>query len=141
MKSLEGESPLFKNLEIFKMAHAMAVHAGQKQAVAAENVANSDTPEFKAQDIAPFGEVYRRSHTPGTLVAQKSTRPSHMHGVGDPQVAPTFEDPDGIGNPNGNTVSLETEMLKSLDAKRQHDRALAIYKSNLGMLRMTLRGA
>lgn len=129
---------MFENLQIFKMAHAMAVHAGQKQAVAAQNVANSDTPEYKAQDITAFKDTYQRSSVEGGILAQKSTRASHLHGIGDNNLAPTFEDPSGVGNPNGNTVSLETEMLKSLDAKRQHDRAIAIYKSTLGMLRTTL---
>jgi flagellar basal-body rod protein FlgB len=47
-------------------------------------------------------------------------------------------DANGAASPNGNTVSLENEMLKSLGAKRQHDRALAIYKSSMTLLRATL---
>jgi len=129
---------MFENLTIFNMAQAMAVHAGQKQAVAAQNVANSDTPEYKSQDITPFKEMYKSSDFPGGAMMQKSSRELHLHGIRKEMVAPTFEDPNGVGNPNGNTVSLETEMLKSLDAKRQHDRAIAIYKSALSMLRSTL---
>ena len=40
--------------------------------------------------------------------------------------------------PNGNSVVLESEIMNSVDAKRQHDRALAIYRASLGMLRNTL---
>lgn len=129
---------MFENLEVFKMAHAMAVHAGQKQAVVAQNVANSDTPEYKAQSIADFADQYQNSSSQSIWFGQKSTRDTHLHGLQSNRIAATYDDPSGVGSPNGNTVSLETEMLKSLDAKRQHDRAMAIYKSTLGILRSTL---
>ncbi len=129
---------MFENLEIFRMSHAMAVHAGHKQAVAAQNVANADTPEYKARDIVDFAVTYGGNGASIGTLSQRATRAGHMNGAVEGQMAEPFVDPNGIGTPNGNTVSLENEMLKSLDAKRQHDRALAIYKSSLGMLRSTL---
>lgn len=129
---------MFENLEIFKMAQAMAVHAGHKQAVTAQNVANADTPEYLARDIAAFSETYRQNGTAFGPVHQKATRASHLNGSVSGQRPEPFVDPTGVGSPNGNTVSLETEMRKSLDASRQHDRAVAIYKSSLGILRATL---
>ena len=129
---------MFENLNVFKMAHAMAVHAGQRQAVAAENVANADTPEFKARDIAPFAETYEQNGFSSTTFALKATRGNHLNGGFAQQGAEPFNDPNGISSPNGNTVSLENEMLKSLNAKRQHDRALAIYRSSMNVLRATL---
>lgn len=128
---------MFENLDLFRMSHAMAVHAGQRQAIAAENVANADTPEFKARDIAPFSQIYMMDDA-GMVLGQRATRVNHLHGAVDGQAAAPFTDPDGIEAPNGNTVSLEQEMLKSLNAKRQHDRALAIYRSSMNVLRATL---
>lgn len=129
---------MFKNLEVFRISHSMAVHAGQKQAVAAQNVANSDTPEYKARDVAPFAETYRRNASAGGSIGQRATRENHLNGAVSGQMVEPTVDENAIASPNGNTVSLEGEMLKSLDAKRQHDRALAIYKSSLGILRSTL---
>ncbi len=129
---------MFKNLEVFKISHAMAVHAGQKQAVAAENVANSDTPEYRARNLAPFAESYLSHISLGENAGQRATRDRHLHGVVKGHMADPYVDDVAIASPNGNTVSLESEMLKSLDAKRQHDRALAIYKSSLGILRASL---
>ena len=129
---------MFDNLDVFRMSHAMAVHAGQRQAVAAENVANSDTPGFKARDIAPFSETYRADQDKLGVHGQKATRISHINGTVDAEVPEPFRDPEGVASPNGNTVSLENEMLKSLNAKRQHDRALAIYRSSMNILRATL---
>lgn len=129
---------MFENLDLFKMSHAMAVHAGQRQAIAAENVANADTPDFKARDIAPFSQIYGADNASGMVLGQRATRSAHMHGAVDGQSAVPFTDPDGVESPNGNTVSLEQEMLKSLNAKRQHDRAIAIYRSSMNVLRATL---
>lgn len=129
---------MFENLNVFRMAHAMAVHAGQKQAIAAENVANSDTPGFKARDIAAFSQTYEQSDSHRVSFDLKATRDSHLNGTSGRAQFDAFEDPNGIASPNGNTVSLENEMLKSLNAKRQHDRALAIYSSSMKVLRTTL---
>lgn len=129
---------MFKNLEVFKISYAMAVHAGQKQAVAAQNVANSDTPEYQARTLAPFSETYQIHTSMGDAAGQRATRERHLNGVIAGHMAAPVVDKDAAAAPNGNTVSLEGEMLKSLDAKRQHDRALAIYNSSLGILRATL---
>ena len=45
---------MFENLQVFKIAHAMAVHAGKRQSVIAANMANADTPGYRARDVAPF---------------------------------------------------------------------------------------
>ena len=50
---------MFENLQIFRMAHAMAAHAGARQTVVARNMANADTPGYTAQDIAPFEAEFR----------------------------------------------------------------------------------
>ncbi|MFK7878943.1 FlgB family protein [Roseobacter sp.] len=130
---------MFENLEVFRISHAMAVHAGQKQAVSAQNVANSDTPDYKARDLAPFAETYQNNMANRDVSGQRATRANHLHGSPNGSTAAPIIDDTTVASPNGNTVSLEGEMLKSLGAKRQHDRALAIYKSSLNILRSTLR--
>ncbi|WP_375229536.1 FlgB family protein [Roseobacter sp. S98] len=129
---------MFENLDVFRMSHAMAVHAGQKQAVAAQNVANADTPDYKAQGVIPFAESFRNDESVVGGLSQRATRSLHMHGAVAGQMPGPILDRSSPEAPNGNTVSLENEMLRSLDAKRQHDRALAIYKSSMTILRATL---
>ena len=48
---------MFEKLEIFRMAHAMSVHAGARQSVVAQNIANADTPGYAARDVRPFKEI------------------------------------------------------------------------------------
>ncbi len=112
----------------------MATHAGQRQAVVAQNVANADTPGYKARDIKPFAELYRGDAAAG----MRASRAGHLGaatGAGGPWPSFTAEDRT---DPNGNSVSVELELLKGVEIKRQHDRALAIYKSSMAILRTSL---
>lgn len=125
---------MFENIGIFKMASAMASHAGRRQALTAQNMANVDTPGYRAQRLASFGEL---AQAPGQQTALRATRPGHLMGsgveVGQARITEDRSDP----SPDGNTVSAEREMLESVSAKREHDRALAIYKSAMTVLRAT----
>lgn len=126
---------MFENLEVFRMAHAMARHAGARQAVVSQNMANADTPGYAARDVAPFS-TYISRREPDHLA--RTTRSTHMLGQNGIRDFEVIEDPAAAVDPNGNSVSLETEMLRSVDVKRQHDRALAIYKSSLSVLRTAI---
>lgn len=119
---------MFQNLDVFRTAMAMARHAGLQQAVSAQNIANADTPGYRARDIPAFASTLRDA-----MGSQRATRASHLHGGNSRDIDMTER--RDVLDPNGNTVSLEEEMVMAVGAKRQHDRALAIYKSNLTMLR------
>jgi flagellar basal-body rod protein FlgB len=126
---------MHQNLTIFRMAHAMASHAGTRQAVIAQNIANADTPGYRAADVTPFREIVANS----TGSAMRATRERHLNASGTaatPRILQAAA--DGQANPNGNGVSLEEQMLNAVEVKRQHDRAIAIYKSTLGILRTSL---
>ena len=126
---------MFADIPIFKVSHAMAVHAGTRQTIIAENIANADTPGYRARDIRPFAEMLAQGNG-GTL---RASRPGHLDGATLTPAALRPEDRRASGgNPNGNTVTLETEMLNAVEVKRQHDRALAIYKSAMTILRAGL---
>lgn len=47
-------------------------------------------------------------------------------------------DPGDAGTPNGNTVSIETEMMKAVEARHQFDMALNIYRSVSAVVRTSL---
>jgi len=127
---------MFENLDIFRMSSTMARYAGKQQAVVAQNVANSDTPGFIPREMPAFEVAYLPTAESGQ---QRATRSQHLHGSMGGDTLPAAIQIDAQASPNGNQVSLETEMLKSVDAKRQHDRAMAIYKTSLSVLRSTLR--
>ncbi len=125
---------MFYDLNVFKTAYAMATHAGQRQAVIARNMANADTPGYQPRDLEAFQTAFERT---GQRAEMTATRAGHLNGV---SVAKPWAEYEATpsGDPNGNGVSVEEEMLKAVEVKRQHDRALAIYKSSIGILRTSL---
>ncbi|MFB9148530.1 FlgB family protein [Roseovarius ramblicola] len=125
---------MLEEIDLFRLSHAMARHAGARQAVVAQNMANADTPGYAARDIAPFSAYLEG----GAGFAARATRPGHF---GAPATAPGFApriDRGAVRDPNGNSVALETEMLRGVEVRRQHDRALAIYRSGLNVLRAAI---
>lgn len=126
---------MFQRLTVFETAYAMAVHAGQKQAVVAQNVANADTPGYVARDLPSFKDIYAPAQSGGTML--RATREGHLHGQAADARTLIEKDPS-FASPDGNSVSIEAEMLRGTDAKRQHDRSLAIYRSALTVLRTSL---
>ncbi len=124
---------MFQQPEIMRMAQAMAQHAAQRQNAVAQNVANADTPGYAARDLAPFAEAYAAEG-----MALRQTRPGHLGAEGSATASMIPRADPGNRSPNGNSVSLESEMVKSVLVKRQHDLALTLYKTSLGVLRTSL---
>ena len=126
---------MFDKLEIMRMAQGMAMHAATRQSLVAENIANADTPGFRARDVAAFSDIYQAPHGGAEM---RSTRSAHFQS--NPAMPDTHHifDAPGAETPNGNTVSLETEMVRATEVRHQHDMALAIYKSSLDVLRASI---
>jgi flagellar basal-body rod protein FlgB len=125
---------VFDSIKTIGMAKEMALHAAGRQAVVAANVANADTPGYRAGDLRAFPETYRG----GATLALRTTRPEHVGAAASGRQPAVVPDRDAEPSPNGNTVSLETELVRSASAKRQHDVSLAIYRSSLDILRASL---
>lgn len=126
---------MFSDLNVFKTAYAMATHAGQRQVVIARNMANADTPGYRPRDLQDFQTAFENT---GPRTAMMATRSAHLHGDGPSDQLWAEHVADASGDPNGNGVSLEVEMLKAVEIRHQHDRALAIYRSSIGILRTSV---
>lgn len=126
---------MFQNVSVLKIAQKMAVHAAARQNVVAQNMANADTPNYAARKLMSFQDHLKteRHAQSGAL----ATRARHMNGSAQ-NAFQVLNDGSQKPDPNGNSVSLEAEMTRAADIKRQHDRALAIYKSSLDLLRLNL---
>jgi flagellar basal-body rod protein FlgB len=114
---------------LLDLAASAAKHAAARQAVIARNVANADTPGYRALDIAPFspdqdGLTMRRTH------------PAHLGAPG--EMTPRADFSAIPADPNGNSVTLEDQVLRGVEAQRAHGRAVTIYSSTLDLLRAGL---
>ena len=126
---------MFTELNVFKIAYSMAAHAGKRQALVSQNIANADTPGYHAKDVKPFKEVFAAGARPASMIA---TRGSHLNGNADSGMDWAVTSSDAGSDPNDNSVSVETELLKGVETARQHKRAMAIYKSSMNILRSSL---
>lgn len=126
---------MFADIELFRMSSAMAAHAGRRQSLTAQNMANVDTPGFRAKRLAKFTDISDQITGTASL---KATRATHMHGAAASSIQSRVEEITKNEAIDGNTVKIETEMLEAIGAKREHDRALAIYRSTLNILHSTL---
>jgi flagellar basal-body rod protein FlgB len=124
---------MFDSLEVMRMAHGLAQHASIRQSAVARNVANADTPGYRARDVAPFAETYQQ----GQSAELRATRARHLVASDGAGGARHFE-VAAESSPNGNTVSLEAEMIRSAEVRHQHDLATSIYKTSLDILRTSL---
>lgn len=118
-------------VEVLNMARAMARHAAGSQSIIARNIANADTPGYRAAQLPAFAEIWA-----GRGMAMRSSRPGHTPAPGEIIARP---EPNGINSsPNANSVSLESELVKAAGARQSHDMALAIYRSLSGAIRTSL---
>ena len=134
---------MFGHIDIFQLATGLARHSSARQATIAANIANADTPGYRAADIKPFNESYRTdSATRDATSGLRATRPGHIpSATGAVSNALNIENIDRSSgaSPNGNTVSIEAEMVHSVNAQRAHNRAVTIYQTSLDILRSSLR--
>jgi len=117
------------------MASAWALHFGTRQSEIASNVANADTPGYRAWDVIPFGEMYQTQMARADL---KGSRAAHFRdGLGTSYYMTTFAR-DDTASPNGNTVSVESEMIRAVETRAAHETALAVYDTARNILRTAL---
>lgn len=124
---------MFERIETLRMASSLTAYASQRQKLIAQNVANADTPGFKARDLGRFSESYRDSGATNL----RATRPGHLSGTSWGG-ASNPRDAGGEPSPNGNTVSIEDEMVRTAQARREFDLSIAVTRSSLSMIRTSL---
>jgi len=122
---------MFEKLEITRMAQALAAHDGARMSILARNMANADTPGYKARDLPDFATVY--SDAP---LAMRSSRIGHLFAAAGSVAVPDIV--KGAEAPNGNSVSLEAEMVKAVETRQSHEMAMAIYRATSDVVRASL---
>ena len=125
---------MFDNIETLKMADALIAHGTRRQKLIAANVANSDTPGFKAQDLDDFARTY--DSLPGEGL--RTTDPRHIGASGWGMGQQRQISAGGEPAPNGNTVSIEDEVFRMSGARREFDIALTVTRSSLSLMRTSI---
>jgi flagellar basal-body rod protein FlgB len=107
-----------------------------RQSVVAQNIANSNTPGYKAMDVEPFEAILNE-----TGVAMRRTQANHLTPQGaDGSDAATTEKADWEVVHSGNSVILEEQMLKAGEIGGAYARNTGVMKTFHRMLMASSRG-
>lgn len=121
---------------LFGIASQRTSWLATRQTLVAENVANANTPGYKAKDLASFSEVLD-----STRLDLVNSSKMHMASIGsasDGQDVVT-ETPWDVTH-SGNSVSLEQEMLKAGEISRAYSLDTSVVKAFHRLLVMSVKG-
>ena len=140
-----AKTEMLEQIGLFQLAADRMRYLTARQTVVARNIANADTPGFQALDLGPFssgqlpataGSVAQpAAASPLTLVA---TEPGHFaasSGIGWP-VRPAPAAKTYGEKPDGNTVSIEEQMLKQADIANNFALASAAYSKSISLMKI-----
>lgn len=132
-----------ENIGLFKAIGSKMDFLNQRQRIIAQNISNSDTPDYKPQDLVPvdFDEVLKDvTKTNGVKnVRLQTTQPGHTPNPG--EVAPadarkqkhTYE-----VAPAGNAVVMEEQLIKSQGNIMDYNLMTNLYQKNVSMIKTAL---
>jgi flagellar basal-body rod protein FlgB len=129
------------DIPIFSMLRTKMNWNQERQKVLAENVANSDTPNYRARDlVAPkFPDPSQIATRPVQQVALAMTEQGHIGGttMSGSSFATQSKNNFEVA-PTGNSVSLEDEMMKVSANQMDFQAASALYSRSLNLLKVAL---
>lgn len=116
-------------LALFDLADRRLAHIGRRQEVLAQNIANADTPGWKARDLKPFADMLAHA----TSAPPWQTQRGHLA----PRRGPVqMQVQAGERAPDGNSVVLDNELGKIADSESSHSLVTGLYTKYLGMFRI-----
>lgn len=126
-------------ISFFAMAKKRLAWLTQRQEVLAQNIANADTPKYRAKDLEPFAfEDLMRRET--AQVNMNVTEKGHLDGrrkrIRD--FAEKTERQPFETAPAGNAVILEEQMGRLNENSVSHKLTVELYNKQLKMLKMAV---
>ncbi|WP_159589155.1 MULTISPECIES: flagellar basal body rod protein FlgB [Chelativorans] len=121
-------------VNLFDLATQQARWLSVRQAAVAGNIANINTPGYKAIDVEPFENVLTNSR-----VAMQATHAVHQKTGATAASFALNEQEDPKLLPSENSVVLEEELVKSGEIRRAFELNTAIVKAFHRMMTMTTR--
>src|SRR5690606_11823432 len=105
-----------------------------RQAAVAGNIANVNTPGYKAVDVEPFAKMLEKRG------GVQATHPDHiLTGAGNGQVKLDESEPGPALLPSENTVEMEDQLMKAGEVRRNFELNTAIVKAFHRMIMMNTR--
>ena len=108
------------------------------QNVISANIANADTPGYKAKTMEFESALRNALAVEGRLGAEpRDSRHMAAHPT-DPVSPEIYDDPNGVESLDGNTVDRAAEMSKMAENQILYDASVEMMKKKLGMLKYVI---
>ena len=125
------------SISFFKNASQRLQWLGNRQKVISENVANSDTPGFKAKDVTSFAKMLEGTQKTGIT----TTNTRHIDSTTNVSGTQTVVDKDAWAETlNGNTVVLEQQTIKANEVGENYQLAVRLYSKGHDLLTLAVTG-
>ncbi len=129
------------NLDDYMRFHQLALSVrGQRQQLLASNIANADTPNYKARDIdfgAAMNVALTRAGAPREL---DKTSSAHLNPLGSVAgVVPSYRK-EVQGNVDGNTVDMDVERNEFTENALRYEASLTIINMHIKSLLTAIQG-
>lgn len=127
------------SLTLFRMSRQKMDWLGDRQVVLAQNIANSDTPNYRSQDLRALD--FRREVQNSLHLPIRQTSVGHIEGTvrqGEHRVEAERERDLYETNPNQNGVVMEEQLMAVQETNMQYQLATNIYQKNLQMFKTAL---
>jgi flagellar basal-body rod protein FlgB len=125
------------SIHLFQLASARMQWLSARQKVISENIANADTPGYRARDVTGFGQYVDRLETSGGA----SAAAGGDAGFGADAPVATADAPDTWGATlSGNTVVLEQQTVKAGETASQYRLAASLYRKASDLLTLAATG-
>ncbi len=126
------------NLPLFSLIAQRMGWLSERHKVLAENVANVDTPNYKARDVKPVDFAALASKA-GARLGPAVTDPRHIEPRGGASArAVATKDGKAEATLSGNTVSMEAELMKVADTAMDYQLVSNLYRKQIGMLKAVI---
>ncbi|MGD0639679.1 MAG: flagellar basal body rod protein FlgB [Roseiarcus sp.] len=120
---------------VLELASQRTQWLSARESLIAGNVANANTPGFRAVDLQPFSAVLD-----STQVSMVATNPGHMTPTQDDFTAARVVESDSSdATLSGNSVRLEQEMIKLGDVNRDYSMSTNIKRAIHQMMMSALK--
>jgi flagellar basal-body rod protein FlgB len=123
-------------INLLDLAEQRMAWADERQAVLAQNIANANTPGYRAHDVRPFADALASAG----VVAPVRTDPHHLAGTLPANAPGEVADRTHLTSADGNAVALDEQLVKVADTETTHQLVTSIYKTYLGMFRTAAGG-
>jgi flagellar basal-body rod protein FlgB len=108
------------------------------QNVISSNIANADTPGYKAKTVEFESALRDALGVDEKLPTQETDERHIVHRSTDPVLPEIYEDPNGVESLDGNTVDRAAEMSKMAENQILYDASTEMLKRKLGMLKYAI---